>query len=151
MNRAKKFIFWFSCLLCGRIYPFSNIHKELSLMLQKIPNVSCHPHSVKMTTEYNHTFRINPPYSSPFFSQLPVLNLMTKAETVNFFKKNKKSNIQGSIPHASTQTSSSLSFFLPRHACIHLQKLRLCPSIQDLSLKLIIQINWQVLRNKTKS
>lgn len=56
-------------------------------MLQKIPNVSCHPHSVKMTTEYNHTFRINPPYSSPFFSQFPALNLMTKAETVNFKKK----------------------------------------------------------------
>lgn len=54
-KRVKRFTLWLSCLLCGRIYQFFNIHKELPLMLQKIPNVSSHPHSVKMTTEYNHT------------------------------------------------------------------------------------------------
>lgn len=119
MKRVKRFTFWFSHLLCGRIYPFFDIHKEFPLMLQKIPNVSSHPHSVKMsshphsikmTTEYNHTYRVNPPYSSPFFPQFPVLNLMTKVETVNL---KKKTNIQASIPHESTQMSSSLSFSSP--------------------------------------
>lgn len=34
-------------------------------MLQKIPNVSSHPHSIKMTIEHNNTCRINPLYSFP--------------------------------------------------------------------------------------
>lgn len=59
MKRVEKFTYWFSCLLHGRIYPFFNTLKEIPLKLQKISNLFSHPHSVKITREYSHSYRIN--------------------------------------------------------------------------------------------
>lgn len=56
---SEEIYLLFSCLLSGRIYPFFDTRKELPLKLQKIPNLFSHPHSVKITREYSHTYRIN--------------------------------------------------------------------------------------------
>lgn len=87
MRRVEKFTYWFSCLLRGRIYPFFNILKEIPLKLQKISNLFSHPHSVKITREYSHSYRINLSVLTPSLCLFPVFSLTANVETVNL-KKN---------------------------------------------------------------
>lgn len=128
MKRVKKFTFGFSCLLCGRIYPFFNIHKELPLKLQKISNFFSHPHSVKITREYSHSYRIKLSIFSPFFCLFPVFSLVTNVETVNL-KKNNHLGFNSSCKH--TGIWFPFLFFFPIMKVFDLQKLRLWASIQD--------------------